>query len=208
MTRNGALWAWRALLMRTGLPYHRYARKFIDRYGTYDNPYLRVKEKRDLRTAYVPLAFKSGDAQSVAVATEILTNLPAERLVIVGDPGSGKSTLLRAYGVGVLESRFILARQVRVVPYLIPLRDLAAFLDEDKGIAGFITDKILNEYGVFKRERAIEFFVRTLRQEQAVVMLDGLDEVSEDRQHAVLSAVIAFMGDTSPSARPGRRGSC
>jgi NACHT domain len=204
MTRNGVLRAWRALLMRIGLPYHRYARKFIDKYGTYDNPYLRVKEKRDLRTTYVPLSFQSDDLQSVSVATEVLTSLPADHLVIVGDPGSGKSTLLRAYGVGMLRSRGIPSRRPRVVPYLIPMRELSAYLGENKGIADFITQKILNEYGVFKRDRAEEFFVRTLQHRQAIVMLDGLDEVPDSRQQAVLSAVIEFISDTKPERPTGQ----
>src|ERR1700733_4304685 len=204
MTRNGVLWAWRALLMRTGVPYDRYARKFVDKYGSYDNPYLRVKEKRDLRTTYVPLSFQSDDSQNVAVATEVLANLDADPLVIVGDPGSGKSTLLRAYGVGILESRFVLARRARVVPYLIPMRDLAAFVDNTKGVAEFIAGKILNEYGAFKRDRAAEFFARTLQLRQAVVMLDGLDEVPDGKQHDVLAAVIAFMSDLRQECRTGQ----
>jgi hypothetical protein len=84
------------------------------------------------------------------------------------------------------------------------MRELAAFLSGSKGIADFITDKILNEYGVFKRDQAMDFFVRTLEHKQAVVMLDGLDEVPDDRQQALLSAVIAFMGDTKPECPTGQ----
>jgi len=204
ISRNAVLWMWRALLMRAGVPYHRYARTFIDKYGTYDNPYLRVKEKRDLRSTYVPLSFQSDDFKTVALATDVLTNLPAERLVIIGDPGSGKSTLLRAYGVGALEIRFVLARRTRTVPYLIPMRDLAAFLDRNNDIADFITAKILNESGVFKRDRAAAFFLRTLERRQAVVMLDGLDEVPDDKQAGLLAAVIAFMSDMRQECPTGQ----
>jgi hypothetical protein len=203
MFRNGVRGIWRAVLMRAGVSYHRYARKFIDRYGTYDNPYLRVREKRDLRTTFVPLSFQTDETQSVAIATDVLRDLPAGRLIIVGDPGSGKSTLLRAYAVAALEGPYLLRRRTRVVPYLVPLRDLAAYLDEERGIADFITDKILNGYGVFKRDQAAEFFLRTLEREQAVVMLDGLDEVPDDRQQSVLAAVISFMSDTRPECPTG-----
>ena len=203
-TRQAVQRLWRALLMRAGVPYHRYAVEFIERFGSYDNPYLRVKEKRDLRATYVPLSFQSGDTQNVVVATEILTSLPTDQLVIVGAPGTGKSTLLRAYGVGVLEGRHVLARRSRVVPYLIPLRDLATFLAEGKGVAEYITEKVLTEYGVFRRDRALEFFTRTLELRQAVVMLDGLDEVPDGKLRAVLRAVIAFMGDMSRECPTGQ----
>jgi hypothetical protein len=84
------------------------------------------------------------------------------------------------------------------------MRDLATFLDGSRGIADFISGKILNEYGVFKRERAAEFFVRTLEQRQAVVMLDGLDEVPDDKQQDVLAAVIAFTCDLRQECPTGQ----
>ena len=122
MFRNMVRWAWRALLMRIGLPYRRYAKKFIREFGSYENPYLGEYEKIDLRTTYVPLSFQAEDAQSYAIATHLLTALPVgrerpvdpeqpgDRRLITGDPGSGKSTLLKAYGVGILEGRHVMTR--------------------------------------------------------------------------------------------------
>jgi len=52
MTRNGARWVWRALQMRTGFSYGRYAKKFIREFGSYENPYLGEYEKIDLRSTY------------------------------------------------------------------------------------------------------------------------------------------------------------
>lgn len=187
---------WRAMLMRAGFPHHRYARWFTGAWGTYENPYLGEEERLDLLSTYVPLSFQSDDApQNVAIATAVLTRLPADRLVIVGDPGSGKSTLLKAYGVGILRSRHILVRRQRVVPYLVQLRKLARFITADKGIAEYITGEILVREGVMRPDRAREFFGYTLERRQAVVMLDGLDEVPDDRQRAVLSAVRDFVTD-------------
>jgi hypothetical protein len=98
MFRDVARWAWRALLMRIGVPYHRYAKKFIREFGSYENPYLGEYEKIDLRTTYVPLSFQAEDAQSYAIATHVLTALPVghgqpvdpeqpgDRRLITGDP--------------------------------------------------------------------------------------------------------------------------
>jgi len=188
---------WRSLHMRAGFPHHLYAKWFTGTWGTYENPYLGEEEKLDLLSTYVPLSFQSDDSpQNVAIATTVLTQLPADRLIIVGDPGSGKSTLLKAYGVGIVRSRHILApRRQRVVPYFVQLRKLAKFLAADKGIAEYITGEILVRQGVMRPDRAREFFSYTLERRQAVVMLDGLDEVSDDKQRAVLSAVRDFVTD-------------
>jgi hypothetical protein len=205
-TREFALAIWRRTLLRAGFPRRHYAKKFIVKHGTYDNPYVRLKEKRDLTTTYVPLSFQSGDVQSVTIATTVLGNLPADRIVIVGDPGSGKSTLLKAYGVSALQGQTRPRRRRPIVPYLVPLRDFAAFLLTGKGgLSEFITSTLLKEeYGAFGLSQAEEFFNHTVERDQAIVMLDGLDEVPDDSQHAILTAVLAFTRDMSPERHTGQ----
>jgi hypothetical protein len=210
MTRSVALRVWRMLLMRAGLPYYRYAKKFIKEYGSYENPYLGEYEKIDLRTTYVPLSFQAEDAQSYAIATGVLTELPVgrrrgghldgpgDRLIIVGDPGSGKSTLLRAYGVGAAEGSSAMAGRTRVVPYFVRLRELAKFTNSDRGLTEFIVTEVLKQQGFFEgNDRARAFFARTVSRRQAAVLLDGLDEVPDDRQLAVLGAIRRFLRDKS-----------
>ena len=193
-TRNGARWAWRALLTQAGFPYRRYARNFTDRYRSYQNPYLDRHEDVDLRSTYVPLSFQVGNGQDLALASDILARLSSRRVIIIGDPGSGKSTLLKAYGVGALQGRRFLRRR-HVVPYLVQLRMLARYLAADKGIADYIVDEILVRGGVFPPEQAKDFLRRTLARRQAVVLLDGLDEVPDAVQPDILAAVLAFTRD-------------
>lgn len=114
MFRNMVRWTWRALLMRIGLPYRRYAKKFIREFGSYENPYLGEYEKIDLRTTYVPLSFQAEDAQSYAIATHVLTTLsvgreqpvdpeqPGDRRLITGDPGPANPHCLRRTVSGYL----------------------------------------------------------------------------------------------------------
>jgi energy-coupling factor transporter ATP-binding protein EcfA2 len=204
MTRNAVGWVWRGLQMRAGLPYRAYARKFVERHRSYSNPYLDRRENLDLRSTYVPLSFQAGDAQDLTLASSVLAGLSSDRLVIVGDPGSGKSTLLKAYGVGALQGRHVLTRRRRVVPYLVQLRVLARYLGPDTGLADYIVNEVLVKGGFFKDDRAREFFRHTLLRRQAVVLLDGLDEVPDALQPEVLAAVLAFTRDQSlerPAAR-------
>jgi hypothetical protein len=215
MFRNAVTRAWRLSLLRAGVPYSRYASHFAKVYGSYANPYLNREERLDLRSTYVPLSFRSDDdAQQVQPAAEVLSDQGQRRTVIVGSPGSGKSTLLQAHGVGVLGRRFLAARRrVRVVPFLIRLRDLATFLDPDaprtpggNAIVDYLVREILVSKDAFfsSDERAAQFLKVTLTTGYALVMLDGLDEVPDDKLAAVLSAIDDFMTDGT-EAHPTRK---
>ncbi|HLK01834.1 MAG TPA: NACHT domain-containing protein [Streptosporangiaceae bacterium] len=129
---------------------------------------------------------------------------PGDRRIITGDPGSGKSTLLKAYGVGVLEGRHVMTRSTRVVPYFVRLRELAKFVTPQQGLAEFITGEVLRRQGFFDAERGKAFFQHTVARRQAMVLLDGLDEVPDDKQRAVLGAIRSFMRDESEECPTSR----
>jgi hypothetical protein len=203
MTRNETLRLWQGLLMQIGLPYRRYAKKFVEQYGTYDNPYLREKEQVDLRLTYVPLSVETANEQTVELASDVIAarggtrGTRRERLLIIGDPGSGKSTLLKAYGAGATNGRLLSPGTPRVVPYFIQVRKLAKFLATGRKLSDYIVDEVLVKRGVFRADPAARFFLHTLRMRQAVVMLDGLDEIPDASQPTVLAAVRDFAEDYS-----------
>jgi hypothetical protein len=204
--RRWVLQGWRFALMRAGLPRRKYARWFVRTWGVYENPYLDDTQNLDLSNTYVPLSFRSQDAdgETLSIAAEVLADRNAGDLVIDGAPGSGKSTLSRAYGVGVLQRGGLLTRRGQVVPFLIPLRRLAR---EDGGqisVANYLVDKILRSGVGMSAEGAKRFLRYSLVKDQVLVMLDGLDEVTADRYQAVHEAIHDFAKDHRPDCPTDR----
>jgi len=130
------------------------------------------------------------------------------RLVVLGDPGSGKTTLLRylallyardlAEGTTLVRDRLGLAESGRL-PLLIPLRRLGAYLKTrhpaDDGTEGHAL--LLDHYReMLAGERVTlppDFFDAYLESGQAVLLLDGLDEVADpDLRRRVSRLVEAF----------------
>ncbi len=198
--RNGVVRWWRAVLLRAGFPRRRYARWFVRRWGSYENPYLDDRENLDLSNTFVPLSFQAEGAEleSLSVATTVLADRRTGNLVIEGVPGSGKSTLLKAYGVGLSQAGWLPGRRKHAVPFLIQLRKLARQEGEQLDIARYLVDEVLVSGAGMHPEQARRFLRYSLGSDQALVMLDGLDELTSDRYRAVHESVYQFIGDHSP----------
>ena len=194
-----ARWWWAGFLS-TGSFRRAYARWFIRTWGSYENPYLDDKENLDLSNTYVPLSFRSDQEgrEMLSVATAVLDNRGAGNLAIEGVPGSGKSTLLKAYGVGVLQSSLFRPRNGQIVPFLVQLRKLARYSNEQISIADYLVNQILVSSVGMNPARAWLFLRYALAKDQVLVMFDGLDEVTTDRYRGVQEAVYSFAHDHSP----------
>jgi hypothetical protein len=194
----------RAGLMRAGRTERRYASWFVDKWGQYENPYLADTESLDLRSTYVSLSFRAPDAdqETRTVATKVLADPRPGNLIIEGAPGSGKSTLLKAYGVGVLKSQrrtLWLPKSPQDIPFFVQLRKFARDLDRSGGgLAQYLLDEVLVSQAGMVASDASDFLQHVLTEGRAVVMLDGLDEVTVDRHPAVLEAVHKFTTDRNP----------
>jgi hypothetical protein len=186
--RRGVRTLGRTAQLVFGVPTRRYCHWFSETYGKYDNPYLADTEDLDLRTTYVSLFFRnpSGEAetritaiQAVADEAGLEGDRAAGRIMIEGDPGSGKSTLLKAYGVALSRdgSGFGLAGSVREIPFLVPMRKLAAELPNVGGLAEYIVREILMRDVGMTRYWADAFFRRALEKRRCLVLLDGLDAI-------------------------------
>lgn len=115
-----------------------------------------------------------------------------ERLVVLGDPGSGKTTLLRylalLYARDIAEHATLVRDKLNVSearrwPILLPLRQIGAFLRTltDDGTEGhallldFLFKSLRNE----RLDLPRDFFDAALQCGEAVILLDGLDEVAD-----------------------------
>lgn len=188
-----------------GLPARRYRRRFNERYRWLENVYLDKKERLDLGGTYVALSAVGGsaDPQNRTIATTVLAERDNRRLIITGAPGSGKSTLLKAYAVGTTRSRKRLEGSADLlkightgeIPFFVQLRRLTGTVWEH-----LVEEILVSDFG-FQKPEAEKFLRRLLTKGRCLVLLDGLDEIPDDRYQEVRSTILHFIADYNP-ARP------
>ncbi len=103
----------------------------------------------------------------------------APAVVVLGDPGSGKSTLLKVLALALA------AQPDGPLPILLPLNAYARRLMQqgELSLSQFLGDYYASRQ--HKLERVGELFHQALTDHQAVILLDGLDEVQVNRAHLV-----------------------
>ncbi|HED31039.1 MAG TPA: NACHT domain-containing protein, partial [Prosthecochloris aestuarii] len=113
---------------------------------------------------------------------------PTNVLLLIGDPGAGKSTLLQHYAMRCLEGRhhslFPDAAEVRVV--FIELRRLV--FDDDRKQPLPLAEQVVSSYQALSlhKEEVESWWPLQGSAEKMLVLLDGLDEVTEsERRQAI-----------------------
>jgi len=126
------------------------------------------------------------------------------RIAVVGKPGSGKTTLLHYTAVRLAEA---LARddQARLaefgfaqplVPLFLPLRELGSYLRESRlrELSGngprLLLDCLANYAAGRNLDLPANFFSRLCETGRAILLLDGLDEVSRTDEREIVSGII------------------
>lgn len=128
------------------------------------------------------------DALEPVSVAQILLN--ATRTVILGDPGGGKSTLSRKLVYDLATDR-VPCLEGRV-PFLVVLKDYAnAVRGADRQtVADYLASLSRSPYNLEPPENAIEYL---LLNDQAIVILDGLDELLDTSlRRDVVEAVEGF----------------
>ncbi|MBC6429962.1 NACHT domain-containing protein [Nostoc sp. HG1] len=112
------------------------------------------------------------------------------RLVILGAPGSGKTTLLRHITLLLaLRKQSKLCRGLpQLIPILLRLRDVAPAIvaDANSSLAQVIAKAMGDE-----SPKTQQWFNKQLKDGKCLVMLDGLDEVADDKHRRQVSTWVS-----------------
>lgn len=109
------------------------------------------------------------------------------RLAVIADPGSGKTTLTRHLTLCFADGTFQTHQVRRLIPFLLLFRRMHGQIQSETVPA--LPDLILQQIQELPRCREVrlprQWIEDQLRKGQCLVMLDGLDEVPEQRQDIV-----------------------
>lgn len=106
-----------------------------------------------------------------------------QKIIVLGKPGAGKSTLLKIYAMQCCDA------QSKVKDKKLPIFiNLKLWSDEKSKLLPFM----VQEFDNYHFEEAEDFLKRLLEDGKCLLLLDGLDEVSNEHQERVIKEVVQF----------------
>jgi SIR2-like domain/NACHT domain len=131
---------------------------------------------------------------------EVISENP--RLAILGDPGSGKTTLLRyiGYQLSLAEPDYeSVGLEKPYLPIFVPLKQFASFLKANPhGTIATYLPELLSSHNLGKY---LELVKNALNSGEAILLLDGLDEVASLDQRGRVAVQVQLFATTYRSCR-------
>jgi predicted NACHT family NTPase len=119
-------------------------------------------------------------------------------LLIIGDPGSGKTTLLKYYAVSCLENRHKqLGLPKHVLPIFLPLRELQ--FEGSRPIV--LWENLARRPKTALLNISVRDFRYWIQNRPSLILLDGLDEISDLERRRAACEWITHLSETLPEAR-------
>ncbi|MBP0036553.1 MAG: HEAT repeat domain-containing protein [Roseofilum sp. SID1] len=129
------------------------------------------------------------------LAQKLLNQSQSKKFVLLGAPGLGKSTLMSYFAVMLAQNqpeRLELSTEKDWLPILIPIRDLVA-RQPQVSILEYVRQ--FAEESLSVHPLPTGFFEHWLLDGRALILLDGLDEVTEEsKRYEVVRKIEAFLG--------------
>ncbi|TBR56486.1 hypothetical protein B4U84_29545 [Westiellopsis prolifica IICB1] len=126
-------------------------------------------------------------------AEKLLTISTSNRFVLLGQPGSGKTSLMSYFAVMLAEKQaqcLGLAGNIDLLPILIKIRDLARY--QSISILEYVQQ--FAQTNLCVKQLPSGFFEYWLEDGQALILLDGLDEVVElTRRNEIVTKIDCFL---------------
>jgi formylglycine-generating enzyme required for sulfatase activity len=118
-------------------------------------------------------------------------------LLVIGDPGAGKTTLLKYYALCTLEDSARLGFSDSVKVFYLPLRELSSHEGHYETLPAHLAGWSVMQHHAIKKE----CFDDWLHSGSSLVLLDGLDEISNTQERIEVCRWIDAALNTFPAAR-------
>lgn len=125
-------------------------------------------------------------------ADRLLEDDRFRKIVILGEPGSGKSTLMQFFAANIAQHK--IPKLPDSLPILIRIRDLAKNAEID--ILSYLQEVVPKKYSL--KDMPEDFFDYWLKRGRAILLIDGLDEISDEKKrHEVVQRLYFFIKNVS-----------
>jgi formylglycine-generating enzyme required for sulfatase activity len=142
--------------------------------------------------------FESGERSFAPAEVMRRAFKKAPLLLIIGDPGSGKTTLLKYYAISCLENRHKqLGLSKHVLPIFLPLRELQ--FEDSRPI--LLWENLARRPKTALLNISTRDFRYWIRNRPSLILLDGLDEISDLESRRAACEWIKHISETLPKAR-------